>query len=43
MQRDEILSVLREHQPELDERGVSSVAIFGSAARGEAGPESDIV
>ena len=42
MRRDEILAVLREHQPELDTLGVSSLALFGSVARGEAGPESDI-
>ncbi|KPV53316.1 hypothetical protein SE17_10340 [Kouleothrix aurantiaca] len=42
MQRDEILSILREHQLELDTLGVSSLALFGSVARGDAGPESDI-
>lgn len=42
MRRDQILSVLREHQPELDSLGVSSLALFGSVARDEAGPESDV-
>jgi predicted nucleotidyltransferase len=42
MRRDQILSVLREHQPELESHGVSSLALFGSVARDEAGSESDV-
>ena len=43
MQRDEALRILSEHKSELQEKfGVESVAIFGSTARGEAGPESDV-
>ena len=42
MRRDQILSVLREHRPELDSLGVSSLALFGSVAHDEAGPESDV-
>ena len=42
MPRDEILSMLHEHRSEFDTLGVSSLALFGSVARGEAGPESDI-
>jgi len=43
MKRDEILKTLRAHRDELRERfGVKSLAVFGSVARGEAGPESDV-
>ena len=43
MNRDEILKILRAHRDELRQRfGVKSLAIFGSMARGEAGPESDV-
>ncbi|MCU1330688.1 MAG: polymerase, beta domain protein region [Bryobacterales bacterium] len=36
------LGVLQAHQPELQERGVKHVAVFGSVARGEARPDSDV-
>lgn len=42
MSRDEILSMLRSHEAELRARGVSSLSLFGSAARGDGGPDSDI-
>lgn len=43
MRRDEVLSLLRDHQDELRERfGVSSIALFGSHARDEARPDSDV-
>jgi predicted nucleotidyltransferase len=42
MTRDRIISRLRELRPWLAERGVSRVRLFGSAARGDAGPDSDI-
>lgn len=43
MSRDEILEFLSRHYPELRRRfGVTSLALFGSVARGEAGSESDI-
>ncbi|MBI1337603.1 MAG: DNA polymerase subunit beta [Phycisphaera sp.] len=39
----DILSVLRAHATELHERyGVQSLAVFGSAARGEMTPGSDV-
>jgi len=39
----EIQRVLKEHKPLLQERfGVKRLAIFGSYARGEATPESDL-
>lgn len=42
MNVDQIISCLKEHWGELKERGVKSIAIFGSMARGEATPESDV-
>lgn len=42
MRRDEVLRILREHKGELDALGIRSLAIFGSVARDEAGPESDV-
>ena len=43
MKRDEIIRILNEHRAELIERyGVRSLALFGSAARDEATPTSDI-
>lgn len=42
MKRDEALRILSEHREELKEFGVRRLAIFGSVARNEAGPESDV-
>jgi hypothetical protein len=42
MDRDQILQTLRDHQAELRAMGIKSLAIFGSVARGEATPESDV-
>lgn len=43
MSKNEILEILRKHRDELRKRfGVKSLAVFGSVARGEAGPESDV-
>ncbi len=42
MTRAEILDVLRRSEPELRAKGVRHAGLFGSAARGEAGPDSDI-
>ena len=40
---DEIRLVLRECLPEIREKyGVTSIGVFGSFARGDAGPDSDI-
>jgi predicted nucleotidyltransferase len=40
--RDEIAARLRAMQPGLDSLGVASLALFGSAARDELGPASDV-
>jgi uncharacterized protein len=42
MQRDIILSILKQHQTELKKLGVRSLALFGSVARDEATPASDV-
>ena len=43
MARDEILQTLSKHRDELRrDYGVRSLALFGSAARNEAGSESDV-
>lgn len=43
MRRDEALRFLSFHRQELMERfGVCSLALFGSVARDEAGPDSDV-
>ncbi len=42
MSRDETLRVLREHRPNMRRFGVKSLAIFGSVARDQARPDSDI-
>lgn len=36
------LTILRQHEAELRARGVVYAAIFGSVARGEARPDSDV-
>jgi len=42
MESNEILSLLREHRKQLSTMGVQSLALFGSAGRGEANPGSDV-
>ncbi|MBV9636521.1 MAG: nucleotidyltransferase family protein [Methylobacteriaceae bacterium] len=42
MNRQEVLAKLRDHAPALRARGVRHAALFGSVARGEARPDSDI-
>jgi uncharacterized protein len=43
MNRDEVIGFLSAHRQELEERfGVSSLDLFGSIARNEAGLESDV-
>ncbi len=42
MDRRRVLQVLRDHQPELNAAGIAHLRVFGSVARGEASPQSDI-
>jgi uncharacterized protein len=42
MQRDEVLTTLAHHQATLKTLGVKSLALFGSVARDEASPKSDV-
>ena len=42
MTRDELLIKLRELKPWLAEQGIVNVRLFGSYARDEAGPDSDV-
>jgi predicted nucleotidyltransferase len=42
MSRDEVLAKLRQHAPELQAEGILHLALFGSTARDEAGPDSDV-
>ncbi len=43
MRRDDVLSILANHQAELHETcAVKSLALFGSVARDEARPDSDV-
>ena len=42
MGRDEALRILKEHHVELEALGVKSLALFGSVAREEARPDSDV-
>lgn len=42
MTRDEAVRMVKQHEDELRARGVTRLALFGSLARGEAGPGSDV-
>jgi uncharacterized protein len=42
MNREDIIAKLRAHEPELRAAGVTSLALFGSAARSEQRDDSDI-
>jgi len=42
MRSDEIIAKLRAHEDELRAAGVTSLALFGSAARGEQRDDSDV-
>lgn len=41
-ERERVLALLRAHAPDIRRRGVTRLALFGSTARGEAGPSSDV-
>ena len=42
MDLETVLATLRAHEAELRARGIESLSVFGSVARGEAGPDSDV-
>ena len=42
MERETVLSLLKTRRPELEKLGIRRLALFGSLARGEARPDSDI-
>ena len=42
MQTEDAISILRRHEGDLRARGVRRAALFGSLARGEDRPDSDI-
>ena len=42
MDKDAVIATLRAHRADLERMGVIHAALFGSLARGEAGPDSDI-
>jgi len=42
MRRDEVIRKIREHLGDLDQFDVRSLALFGSVARDEATPDSDV-
>ncbi len=42
MQRDHVISKLREHELELRAAGIKSLSLFGSLARGDSDDESDV-
>jgi uncharacterized protein len=42
MDREQVIAVLREHEAELRAAGVVRLSLFGSTARGDWRPDSDI-
>jgi predicted nucleotidyltransferase len=40
--REEIIELLQSHRRELSELGVTRISLFGSAARGDLTPDSDV-
>jgi predicted nucleotidyltransferase len=42
MSRAEVLATLRTHEQEIRTAGVTRLSLFGSAARDEASPSSDV-
>lgn len=42
MRRDEALAILHDHAHELRDMGVVTLALFGSVARDQARPDSDV-
>ena len=42
MTRRSVITRIRKHRAQLEKLGVKSLALFGSVARGEARPDSDV-
>lgn len=42
MDREHVVTTLRAHETELREAGIARLSLFGSTARGESGPNSDV-
>jgi len=42
VKRDDVLRLLAEHRAQLTELGVGSLSVFGSVARNQARPDSDV-
>lgn len=42
MNRERVLSLLREHESQLRQAGISRLWLFGSTARGQASTDSDV-
>ena len=42
MDKERILAILRKHAPVLQAAGLVHLRVFGSVARGEASPQSDV-
>jgi len=42
MNRDQVLQILQAHRADIVQHGVKSIRLFGSIARNEATPDSDI-
>jgi len=42
MERERVMQILRQNQAEINAYGVKSLALFGSVARDEARPDSDV-
>ena len=42
MNREQVITKLREHEPELKAAGVVRLCLFGSVARGDASAQSDV-
>ncbi len=41
-ERERVLASLKSHEAELKGFGIATLSLFGSSARGEAGPDSDV-
>jgi hypothetical protein len=43
MDREQVIQLLREHEPELKNAGIVRLSLFGSVARGESGNDVDLL